>query len=190
MQADPFAWVAAATDTGALPPGAMVFSGEGAGAVLQLRQSKKGMPRTLQCARGVSDASKKSLPDTEPLNAGVSVGGAAAFLNFTRAMCRVISRVTTAACVAVKDCTDQGLYNLLVYAFWPTELPHTPKLVLPMERALSYTLGHKRRCCNLDPSGRVLNDRGEVPPVVHQYNKGAAGLMLTHSRFARAFLSE
>ena len=49
-----------------------------------------------------------------------------------------------------------------------------------MERALSYTLGHKpgESCCRVDERGRVLNDVGEVPAVVHQYSKGAAGRKL------------
>lgn len=212
----------------------MVFSGEGAGDVRVLRQSRKGLPRTLECARGATAETLSWLPSTEPLNAGVTLGTADAFLNFSRAMTRVIARVTTTRCLAVKDCTDQGLcasrrpcdeatpfpcrspphlgspdahrrcsgprtphvcaiavcgkcrYNLLVYAFWSTELPRTRKLVLPMERALSYTLGHKRRCCALDTAGRVLNDGGRVPPVVHQYGKGAAGRWLAHSPFIRA----
>eukprot|EP00966_Prymnesium_polylepis_P003817 86780-Prymnesium_polylepis.2 len=164
----------------------MVFSGEGSGKVLTLRQSKKGLPRTLKCAPGASDAERRRLEGTEPLNAGVTVGGAAAFLNFSRAMSRVIRRVTSVECVAVKDCTDQGLYNLLVYLYWGAELPHTGKVVLPMERALSYTLGHKRPCCKVDARGRVLNDAGRVPPIVHQYAKGVAGRILPRTRFWKA----
>ena len=134
---------------------------------------------TLLCAL----AQRELLLDTEPLNAGVTVGGAEAFYNFSVAMSSVIKRVTTIACLDVKDCTDQGLYNLLVYAYWARYLPHTRKLVLPMEQALSYTLGHKRRCCDVDNSGRILNDGGNVPPVVHQFAKGSAGRALPRTRF-------
>ena len=85
--------------------------------------------------------------------------------------------------------TEQGLYNLLVYHYWDEYLPHTRKVVLPMERGLSYTLGHKQSCCRLDADGRVLNDRGRAPAIVHQYNKGAAGRALKHTRFFRRYLS-
>ena len=65
-----------------------------------LRESKKGLPRTLKCARGASAAEKRQLEGTDPLNAGVSAGDALAFLNFSTAMTRVIAHVTTAACLA------------------------------------------------------------------------------------------
>ena len=58
-----------------------------------------------------------------------TLGGARAFLNFSAALAEVISRVTTPACLEVKDCTDQGLYNLLVYLRW--EVPHTRTAPLP-----------------------------------------------------------
>ena len=61
LQADPFAL--RAPSGGLLLDRAMVFSGEGAGAVRTLRQSKKGMPRTLRCARGVSEAGRARLLD-------------------------------------------------------------------------------------------------------------------------------
>jgi len=174
LQAPPFAWRL---------DGAVAFSGEGSGKVRTLRQSKKGLPRTLMCARGASKAERRALLDTEPLNAGVTIGDATAFLNFSLAMTRVIRRVTTEECVQVKDCTDQGLYNLLVYVYWRDELPYTRKLVLPMEKAFSYTLGHKQPCCTVDAAGRVLNDAGHAPPVVHQYAKGIAGRVLPRTRF-------
>jgi hypothetical protein len=84
-----------------------------------------------------------------------------------------------------------GLYNLLVYEFWGAYLPHTRKIVRPMERALSYTLGHKpgESCCRVDERGRVLNDVGEVPAVVHQYSKGAAGRKLQRTKFYERYLS-
>ena len=51
--------------------------------------------------------------------------------------------VTTLSCLKIKDCTDQGLYNLLVYWRWEHYLPHTKRLIVPMEGGvLSYTLGH------------------------------------------------
>ena len=125
---------------------------------------------------------------TEPLNAGVTLGGARAFANFSAALAALISRVTTAECLSVKDCTDQGLYNLLVYAHWADYLPHTRKLVLPMERAFSYTLGHKPRAPAVDSDGRVRNDHGDVPPLLHQFAKGRAGLTLSRKspRFVEA----
>ena len=166
--------------------GAVVFSGEGAGKVRTLRQSRKGRPRTLNCARGVGDAARLRLDQTEPLNAGVTAGDARAFANFTRALSRLIAHVSTVECLATKDCTDQGLYNLLAYHFWDEYLPHTRRIVLPMERALSYTLGHKLDCCRIDTQGRVLNDNNLLPPVVHQYNKGAAGRALKSTRFYEA----
>ena len=63
LQADPFGL--RTPSGGLLLDRAMVFSGEGAGAVRTLRQSKKGMPRTLRCARGVSEAGRARLLDTE-----------------------------------------------------------------------------------------------------------------------------
>ena len=95
--------------------------------------------------------------------------------------------MTTEECLATKDCTDQGLYNLLTYQFWPEYLPHTRRVLLPMERALSYTLGHKAGCCRLDARSAVLNDHGEPPAVVHQYNKGAAGRALQKTTFLARF---
>lgn len=181
VQADPFA----AVDMS----GAVVFSGEGGGKVLRLRDSKKGLPRTLNCARGASAAARLAMGDTEPLNAGVTAGDARAFANFSSALARLVAHVTTPACLETKDCTDQGLYNLLVYHYWEEYLPHTRKVVRPMERALSYTLGHKKGCCRIDADGRVLNDGHQVPAVVHQYNKGAAGKALKRTRFARRYLS-
>ena len=90
----------------------------------------------------------------------------------------------------MKDCTDQGLYNLLVYAHWDEYLPHTRRAVLPMERALSYTLGHKKGSPRVEKaSGRVLNDHGQLPPVVHQYGKGSAGRALRRTPFVRTFLA-
>ena len=180
LQADPFA----AVDM----HGAIVFSGEGGGKVLRLRDSKKGLPRTLNCARGVSPEARLTLGNTEPLNAGVTAGDARAFANFSSALSRLVAHVTTTACLATKDCTDQGLYNLLVYHYWHEYLPHTRKVVRPLERALSYTLGHKKGCCRIDADGHVLNDGHQVPAVVHQYNKGAAGKALKRTRFGGRYL--
>ena len=153
------------------------------------RRSKKGLPRTLNCARDASKAARRALGDTEPLNAGVTAGDVRAFANFSRALAQLIAHVTTPRCLETKDCTDQGLYNLLVYHFWEEYLPHTRKIVLPMERALSYTLGHKKDCCRHDAHGRVLNDENRIPAVVHQYNKGAAGRALKRTRFFDRFVS-
>jgi hypothetical protein len=186
LQADPFAWAPALRGSGpVLDERTVIFSGEGSGKVSTLRQSKKGVPRTLNCARDTSEPERAALLNTEPLNAGVTVGGAAAFANFSRAMTHVIRHVTTLTCLDVKDCTDQGLYNLLVYVYWQRYLPHARKLILPMEQALSYTLGHKRKCCKVDESGRLLNDEDRVPPVVHQFAKGMAGRSLPRTRFWR-----
>ena len=69
-------------------------------------------------------------------------------------------------------------------------LPHARRVMLPMERALSYTLGHKKGCCELDRHGHVLNARGGVPAVVHQYNKGAAGRALQNTKFFSKYLWE
>ena len=192
VQADPFAWrprgpAAAGVDfevdfrSAGWHQRAVVFSGEGSGSVRTLRASKKGAPRTLQCARDASAAQRAMLLDTDPLNAGVTLGGAAAFLNFSTALAALVARVSTTQCLSVKDCTDQGLYNLLVYAHWGAYLPHTTRVVLPIERALSYTLGHKKRHVAVDAAGRVRNAHGELPPVVHQFAKGAAGKALTRA---------
>ncbi|KAL3918315.1 MAG: hypothetical protein SGPRY_006060 [Prymnesium sp.] len=191
LQAPPFEWGAL---TGGSHKGewlrrAVVFSGEGSGRVRTLQQSKKGLPRTMMCAHGASATQRQALLHTEPLNAGVTLGGAEAFLNFSLGMMRVIRRVTSKECIAVKDCTDQGLYNLLVYLYWGSELPHTRKLVLSMERAPSYTLGHKQPCCTVDSAGRVLNDARMVPPIVHQFAKGLAGRVLPRTLFWRKVTS-
>ena len=50
-----------------------------------------------------------------------------------------------------------------------------------MERAFSYTLGHKKRCPAVDNEGRLRNDPGELPPVIHQFVKGAVGKALRKS---------
>jgi hypothetical protein len=183
VQADPFAPARAA-----LLDGAVVFSGEGSGRVRTLAQSRKGLPRTLRCARDATAAQRAMLRNTEPLNAGVTLADAAAFLNFSRALASLIARVTTAECLEVKACTDQGLYNVLVYTEWEARLPHTKRVLLPMERALSYTLGHRPTAPPRDDSGRLLNGAGELPSVVHQYGKGAAGKALRRTSFARKFL--
>ena len=93
--------------------------------------------------------------------------------------------------LTAQDCTDQGLYNLLVYHRWTSYLPHTRKLVVPMEAgALSYTLGHKEGVPAVDADGRIRDyTRAYVPPVVHQFAKGRAGKALRRTRFA-TFLSE
>ena len=53
-------------------------------------------------------------------------------------------------------------------------------------------------CLQLDPARRptaemaasyVLNDVGEVPAVVHQYSKGAAGRKLQRTKFYERYLS-
>ena len=198
LQADPFAWrpsghaqqTAESQFSGEWLRRSIVFSGEGSGSVRTLRQSKKGAPRTLQCARDSSRLDRAALLDTDPLNAGVTLGGAEAFLNFSAALSGLIAHVTTAACLDVKDCTDQGLYNLLVYTnAWAERLPHTRRVVLPIERALSYTLGHKKRAVTVDAEGRVRNDHGEIPPVVHQFGKGFAGKMLKRNAAFGAMLT-
>lgn len=193
MQADPFSWTPHQDLAGSSGDfdlsQSLVLSGEGSGKVRYLRESKKGVPRTLRCAGNADEQQRGHMLDTEPLNAGVTVGGAVAFLNFTSALSSLISRVTTTECIAVKDCTDQGLYNLLVYLHWDKILPHTRRMILPMEHSFSYTLGHKRRRPTVDQSGRVRNDHGELPPVVHQYAKGSAGQALRSSRF-RSFLKQ
>ena len=79
------------------------------------------------------------------------------------------------------------MYNLLVYLRWGEYLPHTRRLVVPMEGGvLSYTLGHKSaHRVAVDRDGRLLDDtRDYVPPVVHQFGKGAAGKALRKTRFA------
>ena len=187
VQRDPFAWMPHGTNPFSLQH-SVVFSGEGSGSVRTLRQSRKGVPRTLQCARDASEVDRQRLLETEPLNAGVTLGGAHAFLNFTAALSTLISRVTTTACLDVKDCTDQGLYNLLVYTHWAEYLPHTRRLVMQMERAPSYTLGHKKSRVRLDANGRVLNDHADVPPVVHQFAKGSAGRALRRASSFMNFL--
>ena len=57
-----------------------------------------------------------------------------------------------------------------------------------MERALSYTLGHKRKCCRVDGEGRVLHDGGTLPAIVHQYAKGAANAALKRHELQHAWL--
>ena len=191
LQANPFQW----TPHADLAIGgsfdlsrSVILSGEGSGKVRTLRQSKKGMSRTLQCARGSTDVQRASLLDTDPLNAGVTVGGAIALLNFSSALATLIAHVTTTDCLAVKDCTDQGLYNVLAYVHWADLLPHTNRLALPNEAAFSYTLGHKQQPPLVDLDGRLHNRYGGVPPVVHQFAKGAAGRALRSSRFHSIFL--
>lgn len=120
---------------------------------------------------------------------GVTFADAEAFLNFSTALASHIAHTTTAECLAVKDCTDQGLYNVLVYTAWHARLPHTRRVLLPMEKALSYTLGHRREAPRRDGSGRLINEAGEVPPVVHQFGKGSAGRALRRTSFARTFLA-
>ena len=160
----------------------VVLSGEGSGAIRTLRQSKKGRQRTLHCAGdATTEKDREALLDTDPLNAGVTLAGAEAFQNFSSALTTLITRATTVECLAVKDCTDQGLYNLLAYLEWPRLLPHTRRLYLPVERAFSYTLGHKKRCPAVDNEGRLRNDPGELPPVIHQFVKGAVGKALRKS---------
>jgi hypothetical protein len=119
----------------------------------------------------------------------VTLGGALAFLNFSTALTRVLSEVTTTACLAVKDCTDQGIYNLLAYVHWNSLLPHTQRFIAPIELAFSYTLGHKLRPPRVDASGRVLNEYDGVPPVVHQFAKGQAGKALRRTPFVAALKS-
>ena len=190
LQADPFAAALAKN----LVDGAqstVVFSGEGAGRVKQLRDSKKGKPRTLDCAgpAPLRAPERQKLLATEPLNAGVTLGGAAAFRNFSRAMAAVIQRTTSAACVGIKDCTDQGLYNLLVYQYWGEYLPHAKRVLLPTERALSYTLGHVTPCCRVAPDGTVLAKSGEAPPILHQFTKAEAGRkLLSDARFRKRYI--
>ena len=189
LQADPFAWAprGAADAANFELRRSIVLSGEGSGSVKVLAQSPKGKARTLGCAGepALDEAARTMLLATDPLNAGVTLGGAGAFLNFSAAMSDVISRVTTHACLAIKDCTDQGLYNLLVYTRWQRMLPHTTRLLVPMEGgALSYTLGHKKGKVVVGSDGRVRDDtRAYVPPVVHQFAKGRAGKALQRTRF-------
>ena len=77
--------------------------------VRRLKQSKKGLPRTLNCAPpDTGAAARRALGETEPLNAGVTAGDAAAFANFSHALAALIARVTTLDCLATKDCTDQA----------------------------------------------------------------------------------
>ena len=186
VQADPFSGAARAAQL----RGSVVMSAEGGRStkVPTLRDSRKGVPRTLNCARGVAEKERERLLHTDPLNAGVTAGDARAFANFSRALSRLIARVTTLGCLETKDCTDQGLYNLLAYHFWDEYLPHTRRVVLPIERALSYTLGHKAACCRVDEGGHVLTERGERPAVVHQFNKGAASRTLKRTRFFSKYL--
>ena len=119
----------------------------------------------------------------------MTLGGAAAFRNFSRAMAAVIQRTTSAACVGIKDCTDQGLYNLLVYQYWGEYLPHARRVLLPTERALSYTLGHVTPCCRVAPDGTVLAKSGEAPPILHQFTKAEAGRkLLSDARFRKRYI--
>ena len=189
VQADPFAWTPHAHRDAFSLHDAIVFSGEGSGSVRTLRQSRKGVPRTLQCARDAREEQKRRLLDTDPLNAGVTLGGASAFLNFSTALSALIARVTTPRCLDVKDCTDQGLYNLLVYTHWDAYLPYTRRIILPIERAPSYTLGHRKGDLHVDADGRIRNDVGQLPPVVHQFAKGSAGKALRRDVRFTAFLS-
>jgi len=186
LQADPFVWT---PDTGSLTNfdlrRSVVLSGEGSGSVRTLRESKKGRLRTLECAGDASSADREMLLGTDPLNAGVTLGGAEAFLNFSSALSTLIAQVTTITCLAVKDCTDQGLYNLLVYVHWEQLLPHTHRVNRPIESSFSYTLGHKKRCPAVDTDGLVHNDHGLVPPVVHQFEKGSVGRALRKSKTFR-----
>jgi hypothetical protein len=192
VQSDPFAWAprgraaARAFDLRRT----IVFSGEGSGSVKVLSQSKKGAPRTLSCMGNtpLSEKERKQrLLSTDPLNAGVTIGGAHAFANCSAALATLLAEVTTPACLAVKDCTDQGVYNVLAYARWESLLPHTSQLLVPMEGGvLSYTLGHKKGAPRVDSDGHVRDDDGHVPPLVHQFAKGAAGRALKrNTRFTQ-----
>ena len=97
--------------------------------------------------------------------------------------------MTTLPCLDVKDCTDQGLYNLLVYQYWGEYLPHARRVLLPTERALSYTLGHVTPCCRVAPDGTVLAKSGEAPPILHQFTKAEAGRkLLSDARFRKRYI--
>ena len=108
VQADPFSWAprdvmdARRFDLHCT----VVLSGEGSGSVQVLAQSAKGVPRTLGCAGSapLRDSDRRMLLTTDPLNAGVTLGGASAFLNFSAALSQVIAEVTTPACLAIKVC--------------------------------------------------------------------------------------
>ena len=99
------------------------------------------------------------------------LGGAAAFRNFSRAMAADPAD-DVGGVRQIKDCTDQGLYNLLVYQYWASTC--TRGVLLPIERALSYTLGHVTPCRRVAPDGTVLAEwRGAAdPPSVHQGGGG------------------
>ena len=183
IQSDPFGWVPQQKSSGFELHRTVVFSAEGSGSVKTLAQSKKGLPRTVDCAGTtppLSDSAREMLKSTDPLNAGVTLGGYAAFLNFSTSLADFISHVTTLSCLKIKDCTDQGLYNLLVYWRWEHYLPHTKRLIVPMEGGvLSYTLGHLKGKPLVDADGRVRDlSRSYLPPVIHQFAKGAAGKAL------------
>lgn len=188
VQANPFAWTPRSGTAAFDLRRTIVLSGEGSGSVMVLAQSPKGKARTLGCAGtpALDASAQQRLLATDPLNAGVTLGGVHAFLNFSAALADVIHRVTTASCLDVKDCTDQGLYNLLVYQFWKAHLPHTRRHIVPMEGgALSYTLGHKKGRVSVDSDGHVRDDtKRYVPPVVHQFGKGRAGKALQRTKFA------
>jgi hypothetical protein len=67
-------WAATHAGTGAGTGGfdlsqSIVMSGEGSGKVRTLKASRKGLPRTIQCAANVSEETKSYLLTTDPLNA-------------------------------------------------------------------------------------------------------------------------
>ena len=183
VQRDPFA-------NASLLAGTVIFSGEGR----TLRHSRKGLPRTVTCARelGADPDTLKWLQTTEPMNAGVTLAGGRAYRQFVEAFTLLLTKVTTPPCLAVRDCTDQGPYNLLAHWLWNASehLAHTRRLLLPIERALSYTVSKVRGCCRLDEaSGRVLNGEGVAPALIHQYSLGSSAKALSlSSRFGEAHL--
>ena len=148
-----------------------------------------------RCAAHIAVRSRRSggaeAPATRhgPIERVRHAGGASAFLNFSTALSALIARVTTPRCLDVQDCTDQGLYNLLVYTHWDAYLPYTRRIILPIERAPSYTLGHRKGDLHVDADGRIRNDVGQLPPVVHQFAKGSAGKALRRDVRFTAFLS-
>ena len=170
LQADPFA-AALAKNLVDGSQSTVVFSGEGAGRVKQLRDSKKGKPRTLDAPAGAARApERQKLLATEPLNAGVTLGGAAAFRNFSRAMAAVIQRTTSAACVGIKDSPTRALQPARLPVLG--RVPHRAVL-LPTERAVV----HARPRDAVLPrraDGTVLAKSGEAPPILHQFTKAEA----------------
>ena len=62
-------------------------------------------------------------------------------------------------------------------------------MLLPTERALSYTLGHVTPCCRVAPDGTVLAKSGEAPPILHQFTKAEAGRkLLSDARFRKRYI--